>query len=133
MKNTGKNIVQIVNPATGQVIIESARWCKGSLCKFIGFQFRSHLRVGETLILVHKRDSVTGSAIHMFFVFTSLGVIWVNSKNYVTHMQVAKPWRPHYASPTPACFVIETEVGNLEQFKVGDLLEFKSSKEKRTH
>lgn len=133
MKNLRKSTVQIVNTATGQVLIESARWCKGSLCKFIGFQFRSRLRVGETLILVHKRDSITGSAIHMFFVFTSLGVIWVNSKNYVTHLQVAKPWRPHYASPTPACFVIETEVVNLEQFKVGDLLEFKPSNGKKLH
>ena len=126
MKHSGKSNVQIVNLATGQVIVESARWCKGSLCKFIGFQFRSHLRVGEALILVHKKDSIAGSAIHMFFVFTTLGVIWVNSKNYVTHLQVAKPWRPHYASPTPACYVIETDVGNLEQFKVGDLLEFRS-------
>src|SRR4030067_3342425 len=129
MKQFGNSPVQIINKATGQVLIESARWCMSSLCKLIGFQFRSHLRVGETLILVHKRDSIAGTVIHMFFVFTPLGVIWVNSKNYVMHLQGAKPWRPHYASPTPACFVIETEVGHLEQFKERDLLEFKSSTE----
>ena len=127
MKRLKKGFVQIISRTSGQVLIESARWCKGSLCKLIGFQFRKRLRTDETLILVHKKDSITGTAIHMLFVFTSLGIIWVNSLNYITHLQVAKPWRPHYASPFPACFVIETNTENLDRFKIGDSLEFKSN------
>lgn len=127
MKKIESKYVQVISTSTDQVLIESARWCKSVLCKLLGFQFRSHLRPGEALILVHKKDSISGSAIHMFFVFTPLGVIWVNSKKLVTHKQVAKPWRPHYGSPTPACYVIETDLDNFEQFQVGDLLDFKPS------
>ena len=126
MSETKNRTVRIVNRQSGEVLLGSARWCQDSLCKLIGYQFRSHIKPDEALVLVHKKDSITQSAIHMFFVFTPLGVIWVNKQNCVTHLQVAKPWRPHYASPSPACYVIETNVENLERFKIGDFIEFKS-------
>ena len=76
------------------------------------------------MILVKEKDSVTNSSIHMFFVFFPIAAIWINQKGKVTSAQLAKPWRPYYASPTPASYVIETSPDYLEKVSVGDFLEF---------
>ena len=76
------------------------------------------------MILVKEKDSVANSSIHMFFVFFPIAAIWINQKGKVTSAQLAKPWRPYYASPTPASYVIETSPDYLEKVSVGDFLEF---------
>ena len=116
--------VDIVNKDTQELIIRSARWCSSRLCRLRGFQFRRRIKKGEALILVKEKDSVANSSIHMFFVFFPIAAIWINQKGKVTSAQLAKPWRPYYASPTPASYVIETSPDYLEKVSVGDFLEF---------
>ena len=116
--------VKVVHRGTGKVLIKSALWCKSSLCKFLGLQFRRRLNPGEALVLVMSKDSVPQSSIHMFFVFFSIGVIWINSGGTVTSAQLAKPWRPYYASPEPAQYVLETSPAILDKIKVGDEVDF---------
>ena len=109
--------VRVINQETGEVLFESARWCTNRICKLIGLQFRRHLNPGEALIL-------ESSSIHMFFVFFPIAAIWFNGKGKVTSAQLAKPWRPYYASPEPAGYVLETSPIFLEKISVGDELEF---------
>jgi len=116
--------VQVKNLATGQVILEGAKWCSSYWCKFLGFQFRRKLKPGEALILVHDKETVRGSSIHMFFVFTPLAAIWINDKGRVTSTQLARPWRPHYASPEPSRYVMEGDPGLLAVIAVGDEIDF---------
>jgi uncharacterized membrane protein (UPF0127 family) len=52
----------------------------------------------------------------------------VDSKGKVTSAQLAKPWRPYYASPEPATYVIETFPDFLDKVAIGDILEFQESK-----
>jgi uncharacterized membrane protein (UPF0127 family) len=118
------NNVKIVNRSTGKVLIESARWCKSRLCRLLGLQFRRRLNQGEALLLVMSKDSVAQSSIHMFFVFFSIAAVWINSKGEVTSTQLAKPWRPFYASPEPAQYVLETSPSFLKKIKVGDEVDF---------
>jgi hypothetical protein len=116
--------VKIVNKETGKVLIESARWCSSRLCRLRGLQFRRRLNQGEALILVKEKDSIANSSIHMFFVFFPIAAVWINTKGKVTSAQLAKPWRPYYASPEPAAYVLETSPDLLEVISVGDTLEF---------
>ena len=117
-------LVRVTKLETKEVLIESARWCSSRLCRLRGLQFRRHLNTGEALILVKDKDSIANSSIHMFFVFFPIAAIWVNRKGKVTSAQLALPWRPYYASPEPASYVIETSPKFLEQIQVGDVLEF---------
>jgi uncharacterized membrane protein (UPF0127 family) len=119
-----KNTVSILNRETGQVLIESARWCSSRLCRLRGLQFRRNLKSGEALILVKDKDSIANTSIHMFFVFFRIAAIWINSKGKVTSAQLAKPWRPYYASPEPATYVLETSPDILDKVAVGDNLDF---------
>ena len=120
--------VQIIHRQSGEAIIASAHWCSSRWSRFLGFQFRRRLKPGEALILVHKKDSVSASSIHMFFVFTPLAVAWINQEGRVTHVALARPWRPYYASPAPASYVLEAAPEFFGQVAVGDLLDFISLK-----
>jgi len=119
-----KKFVRVINRETGQILIDSARWCSSRLCRLRGLQFRRKLEPGEALILVHDKDSIATTSIHMFFVFFPIVAIWINGKGKVTSAQIAKPWRPYYASPEPATYVIETSTDFLEKVAVGDILDF---------
>ena len=119
-----KKFVKVTNRETGQVLINSAHWCSSRLCRLRGLQFRRKLQDGEALILVKDKDSIGNTSIHMFFVFFPIAAIWINSKGKVTSAQLAKPWRPYYASPEPATYVIETAPEFLDKVSTGDILEF---------
>jgi uncharacterized membrane protein (UPF0127 family) len=119
-----RKFVKVVNRESGKKLIESARWCSSRLCRLRGLQFRRKLDHGEALILVKEKDSIANTSIHMFFVFFPIAAVWVNSKGKVTSAQLAKPWRPYYASSEPATYVIEALPELLEIVSVGDSLEF---------
>ncbi len=122
-----KKYVRVINRDTGQELIKAARWCSSRLCRLRGLQFRRKLKDGEALILVKEKDSIASSSIHMFFVFFPIAAIWVDSKGKVTSAQIAKPWRPYYASPEPATYVIETNPEFLDKVSSGDILEFQEA------
>ena len=118
------NHVKVQMRSTGQVIIQAARWCSSFGCKLLGYQFRKKLEPGEALILVHDKDTRRGSSIHMLFVFTELAAIWINDQGRVTSVQLARPWRLHYASLEPARYVLEGDPGLLDLIAVGDEIDF---------
>ena len=119
-----KPYVKVVRRSTGEVLVESARWCSSSLCRLRGLQFRSRLQPGEALILVEELDTMMSSSIHMFFVFFPIAAVWINSQGQVTSAQLAKPWRPYYASPKPARYVLETSPDFLNRIAAGDEVDF---------
>ncbi|MFQ5943840.1 MAG: DUF192 domain-containing protein [Anaerolineales bacterium] len=116
--------VDIVRRRTGEVMFQRARWCSSRWCRLWGLQFRRRLAPGEALILVHPDESVLQSSIHMFFVIFPIAAIWIDSMGRVTSAQLAKPWRPYYASPKPAQYVLETVPEFLSQVEVGDEFNF---------
>lgn len=118
------NIVTVTNRTTGKTLTEQARWCRSRLCRLIGLQFRRGLKPGEAIILSKEKDSIASSSIHMFFVFFPIAAIWINGEGVVTSAQLAKPWRPYYASPAPARHVLEGRPELLEMVSVGDRVEF---------
>ena len=119
-----KSTVSICKRDSSEILIESARWCSSWWCRLRGLQFRRRLGPGEALILVHKKDSIAQTTIHMFFVFFPIAAVWIDSQGRVTSAQLAKPWRPYYASPDPARYVLETRPDFLKKIRVGDEIEF---------
>ena len=119
-----KKYVQVIHASNNEVLLNSVLWCESSLCKFRGLQFRQNLDDGEGLILVHKRDSIAATSIHMFFVFFPIAAIWINLEGKVTHKVIAKPWHPYYVSPEPASYVLEAKPKILDEVAVGERLRF---------
>jgi uncharacterized membrane protein (UPF0127 family) len=89
-----------------------------------GFTFRRNIRPDEGLLLVQKHDNRIDSAIHMFFVFTDLAVVWINSDLEVVDTRLARAWRPAYV-PKRACrYVLEMNPLRMGDFEIGDRVRF---------
>lgn len=95
-------------------------YCSSFLCQLRGYTFRSRIPLEEGLVLVQRRDSRLDSAIHMFFVFTALTVVWINSNLEVVDVRLARPWRPAYIPARPARYVLEIAPERLGDFQIGD-------------
>lgn len=119
-----KAIVKIVQRDTKYVIVESAIWCSSPLCRLIGLQFSKPLEPDHGLLLANRNESVAGSSIHMFFVFYPIAAIWINNHGLITSAQLAKPWRPYYASPEPARYILEAPPETMSRVSVGDEIDF---------
>jgi uncharacterized membrane protein (UPF0127 family) len=75
------------------------------------------------LLLVQSGESVAEATIHMFGVFFSIGVVWIDANKRVVDQTVADPWRL-YAPNAPAQYVLEGQPELLDGVNVGDILEF---------
>jgi uncharacterized membrane protein (UPF0127 family) len=104
-----------------------AKYCDSFLCRLRGLMFRSKLAIDDGLLLVEGHDSRIDTSIHMFFVFMDLGVIWINSHNQVVDTRLAKAWRPIYLPRQAARYTLEIHPARLDEFKVGDQVEFQNA------
>jgi uncharacterized membrane protein (UPF0127 family) len=118
--------VRIINHTNNFIKPIHGRYCDDFISRLRGFTFRKNISIKEGLVLVEKRDSRMDTSIHMLFVWTDLAVIWVDSSFTVVHKTLAKSWRPFYASKTPSKFVIELHPSRLDDFQIGDTIEFEN-------
>lgn len=100
------------------------KYCDTFLTQLRGFTFRRDLARDEGLVLAGTRDSRLDSSIHMLFVAFDLGVVWINSQMQVVDKVLAKSWRPAYFSKQPARYVLEVHPDRLDEFQVGDTVQF---------
>lgn len=100
-----------------------ARWCQSYLCHLRGLSFRLRLPDGHGLLLVYGSESKSLATIHMFGVFFSLGVIWLDTSLRVVDRTLARPFEIHRPS-APARYVLEGKPSILEGVELGDELEF---------
>jgi uncharacterized membrane protein (UPF0127 family) len=112
------------NAQTGVVVLGRTRLCDTFWCRFRGLQFVRHLPPDEGLLFVTGSESRTNTSIHMFFMFFSIGVVWLDASGTVVDQCLAKPWRPAYAPNKPAQYFLEANPDVLQRVKIGDRLAF---------
>lgn len=112
------------NSATGRVILARAKWCTSFFCHLRGLQFVRKLPENQGVLFVTQSESRTNTSIHMFFMFISIGVLWLDKDGRVVDKTLAKPWRPFYASSAPAQYFIEANPSILKKVEIGDVLRF---------
>lgn len=99
-------------------------YCSSLLCRLRGLMFRRHVNPNEGILLVSGNDSILDSTIHMFFCFTDLAVIWINTARQVVDVRLAKKWAPMYIPRRPARYVLEAHPSRLAEFHIGDQIDF---------
>ena len=115
--------VRVCNLSRGGEQVVLARWCESYLCRLRGLTFRFGLPETRGLLLVGRTESISLAAIHMFGVFLSLGVIWLDSSQRVVDRVVARPFAV-YKPGAPARYVLEGRPSILEGVSLGDELDF---------
>ena len=83
--------------ADESVVLPRLRWCASFWCHFRGLMLRRSLSEDEGLLFVYSRESISGTTIHMFFVFFAIAAVWLDSDGCVVDAKLARPWRPIYA------------------------------------
>lgn len=86
--------------------------------------FRRSLARDEGLLLVFGRDSRIDSSIHMLGVPFNLAVFWINSELKVVDKVVAGAWKPAFFPKEPARYVLEVHASRIDEFKIGQTVEF---------
>ncbi|MBO9362657.1 MAG: DUF192 domain-containing protein [Thermoflexus sp.] len=96
------------------------RLCRSLACRGRGLMFRRALGEEEGLFFVFPRAGRWATAIHMFFVFFPIAVIWLDEHGRIVHAVEARPFRV-YIPPRPACYLIEGSVRLLREAHVGEV------------
>jgi uncharacterized membrane protein (UPF0127 family) len=111
----------IINKSTGQLLSKKSSWMNSFLTQSVGAMFRKNL--DKALIFPLGRPAKGRAAIHMFFVFTPLTVLWVNEAKVVVDKALAQPFRA-YSPDYDAKYVIELPPQIFNKVSVGDYLYF---------
>ena len=115
--------IEVRNRSQDNTLLIRAKWCESFLCRLRGLTFRRSLESMPGLLLVQSGESVAEATIHMFGVFFSIGVVWIDASKRVVDLTVADPWKI-YAPNAPAQYVLEGLPELLDRVNVGDALEF---------
>ena len=112
------------NAKSGEVVLARVKLCMSFWCHFRGLQLVPRLADDEGLLFITGGESRSNTAIHMFFMLFSIGVVWLDASRRVVDKQLAKPWRPMYMPRSPAQYYLEANPSVLERVKIGDQLRF---------
>jgi uncharacterized protein len=113
-----------VRNAQGQPLLQRIKWCDSFGTKLRGLMFRRAIDPDEGLVLAETRSSIAATSIHMFFVPFDIAAVWLNEDFQVVHKALAKSWRPYYASPQAARYVLEGPPALLDRITIGETLRF---------
>lgn len=100
------------------------KYCASYFCKLRGLMGKKRIAPDEGLLFVYKRDARMDTAIHMFFMNFDIAVVWIDSSMQVVDKVLAKRWKPAYAPKAPAQYVLETHPDRLNDFDIGDKVQF---------
>ncbi len=114
---------KVVN-TRGETLLSRVKWCDSFGSKLRGLMFRRAIDPDEGLVLVENRSSIAATSIHMFFVPFDIAAIWLDDHYTIVHMVLAKSWRPYYASPRSARYVLEGPPALLQRVTIGETLKF---------
>mgnify|MGYP000858264336 FL=1 len=114
-------ILNSTRPAADRI---RARRCTSFLCRLRGLTFRRQIPRGWGLLLEQKRDSRVDASITMWFMFTDLAVVWINSAGEVVDVRLARRWRFAYFPRRPACYALEMNTAHFDDFQIGDRVRF---------
>ncbi|MGB9724164.1 MAG: DUF192 domain-containing protein [Chloroflexia bacterium] len=112
----------VYNRTTGQVLARRVVRCDTVLRRFRGLMFRRPLGEDEVYLFILPQESRLDAAIHMFFVFFPIAVVWLDGRYRVVDQALARPWRPWYAPRRPARYFLEGPPSLLHRVRAGDEL-----------
>ena len=116
-------MMKVINPQ-GQPLLHRVQWCASFGSKLRGLMFRHAIDPDEGLVLAETRSSIAATSIHMFFVPFDIAAVWLDENFKVVHKVLARSWRPYYASPQAARYVLEGPPALLDRITIGETLRF---------
>jgi uncharacterized protein len=118
-------MTELINRDTNVILADKLKIYKDTFHKTRGLMFSLPLKKGEAIVLVANEESKLETTIHMFFVFFSIDVVWLNKeKEVVDKKEKVVAFTPLIVPKQPAKYVIELRKGCSKHVKIGDKLDF---------
>lgn len=114
--------IEVRTESGDEPLLKRVRLCDSFLCHLRGLTFRRKLADEEGLLLVGRCESRVDTAIHMFFVFFPIAVLWLDAAGTVVDARLASPFGPLYVPRAPARDVLEGPPSLLERVSIGERL-----------
>ncbi|MBN1642577.1 MAG: DUF192 domain-containing protein [Anaerolineae bacterium] len=114
----------LVNRTTGQTLASRVRHCATYWSRLRGLMFRRTLGPDQAYVFWYRRESIAQTSIHMFFVFQTIAVVWLDAERRVVDAVRARPFCPYYASRIAAQYIVEAAPALLDRVSRGDELAF---------
>ena len=86
--------------------------------------FEKDLPENGGILLDEHSESKVNTSIHMLFMNFDITAVWIDSKQRVVDVKLAKKWGLAYFPKSPARYVLEISSQHLNDFHEGDQLEF---------
>jgi len=119
--------VMVYNLDNPELEVVRAHFCASFACRLRGLTFRRTPAPNQGLLMVQSRESRLDAAIHMLGVWMDLAVVWINTRQVVVDVRLARRWRLFYLPEHPARYVLEMAVEHLADFKTGDRIKFEET------
>jgi uncharacterized membrane protein (UPF0127 family) len=130
MNNSGDRKRIVVYAGDG-VLARDVIFCISGDSRRIGLLGRKALgpEEGALLKMPDGRRGKAGfmTSIHMLGMRFPIAVAWLDEAGVVVHSALAKPWRPYYASPQKAWYVLEVHPDLLEKIPKGEKLSWEQT------
>jgi len=116
---------ELINETTNVIVADKIRVYTDIFHKTRGLMFSRPLKKNEAVILKSREESKFETSIHMFFVFFTIDVVWVNDKKEVVDVKNnIKSFTPLIIPRNPARYIIELPKGSGRHFKIGNKVNF---------
>jgi uncharacterized protein len=92
--------------------------------KLRGLMFQKTLDNQAGLLLAENSESRINTSIHMLFMNFDICAVWINKSLQVVDVKFAKKWKLAFFPVSPAQYVLELNPCQINQFHIGDQLEF---------
>lgn len=112
----------IKNKTTKKTIIIKTKIADNFLKRAIGLMFSFKKNFNYGLIFDLKRETVAGAGIHMFFVFYSINVLFLDKNKKIVDCKTLKPFTT-YQPTKKTRYVIELPT-KYKNYKLNDYLEW---------
>ena len=116
----------LINTFSKKIIIKKHKVAKTPFSQVIGLMFKRKSKFNYALVFPRPSESITGSALHMFFVFFTINVIFLNEKKNV--VDIKRHFKPFcfYAPKKKAKYIIELPLFvDISKVKIGNKLTWK--------
>ncbi|MCA9460153.1 MAG: DUF192 domain-containing protein [Nanoarchaeota archaeon] len=109
----------------GKIILPHMKYATGTFEISTGLMLASEKKVkkGICLVMPSLGNVKFGSSVTMLFCIHDLEIIFVDTNFKVVDKKILKTWTPSYTPKAAAKYVIEAQVGDLKDIKVGDSIE----------
>ncbi len=97
--------------------------CESFISRLRGLMFTGSLSENSGLLFINPSEDRINSAIHMYFMWMDLTIVWADSAGVVVDKVLAKKWKTLAAPKKSAKYIIETHIDRFDDYNCGDLLE----------